>query len=141
MALSTRLTNATVNAQANALARLLDNGYLRIYSGTQPATADTALSGNTLLAELRFAATSAPNAVAGQLTFNALTSDTAADATGTAGFFRCFASDGTTVVLDGSVGVTGGGFNLELATTSIVANATVAVSSFTHTVAKSAAGY
>jgi hypothetical protein len=55
MANALRLTNAAVNAEADAFARLLDNGYLRIYSGTQPATADTALSGNTLLAELRFA--------------------------------------------------------------------------------------
>src|SRR4051794_39788313 len=104
MANALRLSNAAVSAEADALARLLDNGYLRIYSGTQPATADTALSGNTLLAELRANATSAPAAVAGVLTFNAVTSDTANDATGTATFYRAFKSDGTTGVMDGSVG-------------------------------------
>jgi hypothetical protein len=104
MATNPKFSNATVNAEADAVARLLDNGYLRVYSGTQPASADTALSGNTLLAELRFAATSAAGAAAGVLTFSAITSDSSADATGTASFFRAFKSDGTSVVMDGTVG-------------------------------------
>ena len=65
MSLDTQLADVAVNAEADALARLLDNGYLRLYNGTKPATADTALSGNTLLAELRFNATSAPAASGG----------------------------------------------------------------------------
>ncbi len=141
MAKNTQLSNEVVNGQADALARLLDNGYLRIYSGTQPATADTALSGNTLLAELRFAATSAPAASAGVLTFNALTADTAADNTGTATFFRALKSNGTSPVIDGTVGATGSTSNLELSTTSIVAAVQVSVTSFTHTVAKATSGY
>jgi hypothetical protein len=78
MANDPKFSNATVNGEADTVARYLDSGYFRIYSGTKPATADTALSGNTLLAELRYPATSAPAAVAGVLTFNTLTSDTAA---------------------------------------------------------------
>ena len=140
MAKDTQLSNATVNAQADALARLVDNGYLRIYSGSKPANADTAVSTQTLLAELRFAATSAPAAVAGVLTFNAISSDTAADATGTATWFRALKSDGTSAVLDGTVGATGSTSNLELATTSIVANARISVTSFVHTVSKATAG-
>lgn len=140
MAKNTQLSNAVVNAQADALARQLDNGYLRIYSGTQPATADTAVSTQTLLAQLRFSATSAPAAVAGVLTFNAITSDNAADATGTATWFRAFKSDGTSAILDGTVGATGSTSNLELATNSIVANARISVTSFVHTVAKSTTG-
>lgn len=138
MALNTQLADATVNAQANALATLLNSGYLRIYSGTQPATADTALSGNTLLAELRFNATAAPSASSGLLTFNAITSDSSADASGTATFFRCFKSDGTTVVMDGSVGTSG--TNLVMATTTITAGQTVSCSSFTHDVLNSSSG-
>ena len=141
MPLQTRLSNAAVNAQADALARRLDTGYLRIYSGTQPASADTAISSQTLLAELRFSATSAPNAVNGVLTCNSLTPDNAADATGTATWFRTLGSDGTSVVLDGSIGATGSSNNLELSTTSIVQNAQINVTSFTHTVVKSAAGF
>lgn len=140
MAKNTQLTNAVVNAQADALARQLDNGYLRIYSGTQPATADTGLSGNTLLAELRFAATSAPAASAGVLTFNAITADSSADATGTATFFRAYQSNGTSVVMDGTVGATGSTSNLELNSASIVSGAQVSVTSFTHTVAKATSG-
>jgi hypothetical protein len=137
---NTQLSNAVVNAQANALARLLDNGYLRIYASTQPANSDTSLSGQALLAELRFSATSAPTAVNGVLTFNAVTSDSSADATGTATWFRALGSDGTSVVLDGTVGATGSTSNLELATTSIVQNARISVTSFVHTVSKATAG-
>lgn len=138
MALNTQLTNTAVNAEADALARLLDNGWLRIYDGTQPATGDTAISTQVLLAELRFNATSAPAAVAGQLTFNAFTADSDANATGTATWFRCFKSDGTTALLDGSVGTATA--NLVLNSTAIVIHAAVSVSSMTHTVAKSTSG-
>lgn len=138
MALNTQLSNTAVNAQADALAALLNSGYLRIYSGTQPATADTALSGNTLLAELRFGATAFGAAAAGLLTANAITADSAADATGTAGFFRAFKSDGTTVVMDGSVGTSAA--NMILATTSISAAQTVSCSTFTHDVLNSSTG-
>jgi hypothetical protein len=138
MALNTQLANATVNAQADALATLLNSGYLRIYSGTQPATADTALSGNTLLAELRFNATAAPAASGGLLTFNAITSDSSADASGTATFFRAFKSDGTTVVLDGNVGTSSA--NLVISTTTITATQVVSCSSFTHDVLNASTG-
>jgi len=137
MAMNTQLADATVNAQANTLAALLNTGYLRIYSGTQPATADTALAGNTLLAELRFNATAAPNAVSGLLTFNAITADSSAKATGTATFFRAFKSDGATVVLDGSVGTSAA--NMIIASTSISTGQTVSCSSFTHDVLNSSA--
>lgn len=138
MAMNTQLADATVNAQADALSALLNNGYLRIYSGTQPATANTALSGNTLLAELRFSATAAPAAVGGLITFNAITADSSADATGTATFFRAFKSDGTTVVMDGSVGTSAA--NMIIATTSISSGQTVSCSSFTHDVLNSSSG-
>jgi len=141
MAKNTQLANATVSAEADALARLLDNGYLRVYSGTQPATADTALSGNTLLAELRFSGTSAPAAVNGVLTFSTITPDTSADNDGTATFFRTLSSNGTTVVMDGTVGNTGSTSNLELNDSVIVTGTQVNVTSFTHTVSKSTTGY
>jgi len=72
MASNLKMSNAAVNAEADALARLLDGGFIKIYTGTQPATADTALSGNTLLGTLGVNATSAPAASAGVLTFNAV---------------------------------------------------------------------
>lgn len=138
MALNTQMADATVNAQADALSDLLDNGYLRIYDGTQAATADTAIGAQVLLAELRFNATAAPAASGGVLTFNAITSDSSANATGTASWFRCLKSDGSTVVMDGSVGTSSA--NLILATTSIVAAQVVSCSSFTHDVKNATSG-
>lgn len=140
MAKDTQLSDEVVNAQADVLARLLDNGYLRLYTGAKPATANTALSGNTLLAELHFAATSAPAALAGVLTFNALTADSSADATGTATFFRAFKANGTSAVLDGTIGTTGSTSNLELNSVAITVGAAVSVTGFTHTVAKATTG-
>jgi sulfur carrier protein ThiS len=134
MALNPQLANATASAAADAVAALLNSGYLRIYDGSQPATADTAISTQVLLAELRFNATAFAAAVNGQATANAITSDTAANATGTATWFRALASNGTTVVLDGTVGTATS--DLVLNTTSIVINAAVAVTAFTYTQSK-----
>lgn len=134
MAANPKFANVTVNAEADAIARLLDSGVLKLYTGTQPATADTALSGNTLLGTLTFAATSAPAASGGVLTFSAITSDTTADATGTATFFRALKSDATTVVMDGSVGTSSA--DLVMNAVAIVAGAQIDVTSFTLTVSK-----
>ena len=107
MANNLKLSNAAVNAEADALSVLLDNGYLRIYDGTQAATADTAIGAQVLLAELRFNADAAAAATAGVLTFNAITQDSSANNTGTASWFRALKSDGSTVLFDGTVGVSG----------------------------------
>lgn len=140
MAKNTQMANATVNAQADAMATLLNNGYLRIYDGTQPATADTAVGAQVLLAELRFNATAAPAASGGLLTFNAFTADSSANASGTASWFRALKSDGTTVVFDGNVGITGSTSCLEMATTTIAAGVQVSVTSFTHDVLNASSG-
>lgn len=131
MANNPKRSNAAVNAAGDAVTALLNSGKLRIYTGTQPATADTALSGNTLLAELTFGATAFGSASAGVSTANAITSDSSADATGTASWFRALKSDGTTAVFDGTVGTSGADLNLN--STAISAGATVSVSSFTYT--------
>jgi hypothetical protein len=119
------------NAMLDAIKADFNSGFLRIYSGTRPTDADTALSGNTLLAELTFNATAFPASSAGVLTANAITSDSSADATGTAAFARCFKSNGTTALADLSVGTSG--TEVILNTTSIVAAAVVSCSSFTIT--------
>ena len=87
-----------------------------------------------LLAELRFAATAFPAAVAGLLTANAITGDVAANATGTAAWFRCLKSDGTSVLMDGTVGTATS--DLVLDSTAIQINADVNVTSFTIQIAK-----
>ena len=130
MALNPKRTTAVVNQLADAMATLLNTGYLRIYDSAQAATADTAVGAQVKLAELRFSATAFPASVAGVATANAITSGTAL-ATGTASWFRCLKSDGTTVVYDGSVGTAGSDLNLN--TVSIVINASVSVTALTLT--------
>lgn len=132
MSNTAKLTAARKNTMANALATSLNSGYLRIYSGVEPATADTALSGNTLLAELRFNATAAPSAANGLLTFNSITADSSNNASGTATFFRAFRSDGTTVEIQGSVGTSGAA--LVMSSTTITAGGSTSVSSLTYQV-------
>ena len=106
--------------------------YIRIYSGTRPATPATALSGNTLLAELRGNASAfAAAASSGVLTASAITADASADATGTATFARFLASDGTTVILDCNVGTSGSDINFN--TVSFTSGSNVSISSLTIT--------
>jgi len=131
MATNPKRSNAAVNAAADAVCPLVNNGYLRIYNGTQPATADTAISTQTLLAELRFNTTAFGAASAGVATANALTADSSADNTGTASWFRALKSDGTSAVFDGSVGTSAA--DLVLNSVSISAGASVSVTAFTYT--------
>lgn len=113
---------------------------LRIYNGTAPATADAALSGNTLLAEGTLpsdwmaAAGNTGNVVtkakSGTWT---LTGQSGAGA-GTAGtFFRFYASDGTTCHMQGSVTAAAGGGDMTLDNNSIANAQSVTVNSFTLT--------
>jgi hypothetical protein len=120
------------NAQGNSINALLNNGYLRFYSGTEPATPETALSGNTLLAQLTLGATAFAAASAGAIAANAIGQDVSADATGTATFWRMLASDGTTVHLQGTVGTSGADINVN--STAFQSGATVSCSAFTWTI-------
>ena len=133
MANAPSITTAARNAAADAVVDLVDvggAGSLRIYSGTAPADANAALSGNTLLAQLTMSATAFGSASSGVATAAAITQDSSADATGTATFFRVL-SGGGTVVMQGEVGTSGSDLNLN--STAISAGAAVSVSSFTYT--------
>ncbi|MDO8415486.1 MAG: hypothetical protein Q7S87_04675 [Agitococcus sp.] len=134
MANNLKLSNAAVNAEADALSVLLDNGYIRIYDGTQPTNADTAIGAQVLLAELRFNADAAPVAVNGVLTFNAITQDSSANASGTPAWARAYKSDGTTVMFDCTVGLSG--CDLQITASPIAFGASVGANSFVYTVAK-----
>ena len=121
LAYSTSVRNGMLDQITSAIGA---SGLLRIYDGTRPASGGTA---TTLLAQLALSATSAPSASGGVLTFNAITQDSSADATGTATWFRVTTSGGT-FVIDGSISTAGS--DLNLTTTSIVATQPVSVSSF-----------
>jgi hypothetical protein len=137
MAKNAVISNAIRSLMALAIDQEFNTGYLRIYTGSQPADPSVAVGAQVLLAELRFNATAVSGEANGVLTFNALTPENAALATGTATWFRCLKSDGTTAIMDGTVGTADA--NLVLATTSIVTNAEVAVTAFTVTAAQASA--
>lgn len=134
MALSPKLANEGANAAADAACALCNNGFFDIYDGTQPATADTAITSQVKLAHLTFGATAFGAAVAGVATANAIGSDASADATGTATWFRAYKSNGTSPVFDGSVGTSG--CDLTLSSVSIVTGGAVSITGFTYTQAK-----
>jgi hypothetical protein len=115
---------------------LANSGTIKVYAGTQPADANTALSGQTLLGTFTLPSTAfgasaasgtAPSrsavATAGAI------SDITAVGTGTATWFRMFKSDGTTVLMDGSVGTSG--CDLNLTDVTITTGETMRVSSCT----------
>lgn len=134
MALNPKLANASASAAADAVVDLLDAGLLRIYDGTQATNADTAVGAQVLLAELTFGTPAFGAASNGVATANAITSDSSANATGTASWFRAVRSNGTTVVFDGSVGTATS--DLVLNSVAIQAGAAVSISSLTYTQAK-----
>jgi hypothetical protein len=134
MALNPTLSNVAANAEVDAACALANTGWLRIYDGTQPANADTAVSTQNILAELRFSATAFGASVAGVATANAITADSSANTTGTATWFRVFKSDGTTALWDGSVGTAAA--NLVLDNVSIVIGGVISVTAFTFTASK-----
>lgn len=108
------------------------SGFLRIYDATGgvPATADTAITTQVLLAELALSATAFGASSNGVITANAISDDTSANATGTAAFFRLVTSGGVSKV-QGTVGTSA--TDLILNTVSITAGDTVSVTNFTIT--------
>ena len=126
------LSDAAANAEANALAPLMNGGTINLYSGAQPVNANTALSGNTLLVTFTFGSPAFGSAAAGVLTANAIAFGTAV-ATGTATFARILESGGA-VVMDTPAGIAGGGAGINLNTTTIVDGTVIPCNSFTYTV-------
>lgn len=103
---------------------------LRIRSGAPPADCGTADSG-TVLAEMTLPS-DWMNAASGGTKDKAGTwEDTSANATGTAGHFRVYRSNGTTVVMQGTVGQGSGDMSLD--NTSLVTTQTVTITAFTLT--------
>ena len=127
-----RISNAMAKAMLDAGLDLLDGGTIDIRTGAAPTNVEDAATG-TLLGTCTFNATAFPASADGTdkatATANAITDDAAADATGTAGYFRA-KSSGATAHMQGSITATGGGGDLELATTSVVANAIISITGF-----------
>ena len=138
MALSPKLSDVAINAAADVVCSLLNGGYLRLYSGSQPATASTAITSQMQLAELRFSSKAFAPAAGGVAAANAIAPDKAAAAVGMAQWFRAFKSDGLTSVFDGSVGINNPAakppqlYNVALKNNSIVRDAEIRIDSFSY---------
>lgn len=136
MALNTLMYAAGREAElSGGLINAAATGFIKIYSGTQPAV-DVGLTGTVLttfnLASPAFTHTGGVASLAGApITSGAVT-------TGTAGYAALLASDGTTVLSTFSVGTSGA--NLNLGTLSLVSGTNVNLTAFTITEDSSVSG-
>ena len=137
MATNPQISYAAANAEANALAALLNGGKLRVYSGAIPTHADDSIASATLLCEFTMNATAFGAASNGAITANTIAAVTIATG-GVQSFFRCWDSAGTTCYIQGTAGASGCDMNFGAA--SLVAGAQVFITdnSFTHTVVRGA---
>ncbi len=113
-----KYSNGTRHAQNEGLITYAGSGaIINIYQGTAPANANTGITTQTLLVSCVLAGAFGTD-TNGTLTLGTVNNGTAV-ASGTASFFRIFKSDGTTVVMDGSVGTSGADLNLDTTTINI----------------------
>ena len=105
------LSQQTATAALNTIIAQFNSAVITIYSGVQPASPETALSGNTALVAGTYAATafSAPTYVSPnmQSTASFTAASYAPTASGTATFARVVESGGTIVIADLTVGTSG----------------------------------
>lgn len=105
---------------------------LKIRTGAPPANCAAADSG-TVLATLTLPSDWMAAASAGAKSKSGTWEDTSADAAGTAGHFRIYASDGTTCGIQGTVTATGGGGDMTLDNAVLAVGQDVIVTAFTLT--------
>lgn len=126
-------STAVRNAQLDSFETTVGaSAIMKIRSGAAPANCATADSG-TVLATLNLPSDWMNAASGGTKTLLGTWQDSSADATGTAGHFRIYASDGTTCGMQGTVTATSGGGDLELQNTSIATGQAVTITAFTIT--------
>lgn len=126
---STTVNNARLDAIETAISTA---PVLRIYTGAAPAAPSDAATG-TLLVSMTLPSDWMAAASSGAKAKSGTWSDSSADGSGTAGYFRIWDSGVATCHVQGSVTATGGGGDLTLDTTTIVAGQVVTVSTFTLT--------
>lgn len=124
---STTARNAALDAIETAIGA---SAVLKIRSGSAPADCGTADSG-TVLATLNLPSDWLAAASSGSKSKSGTWEDASADATGTAAHFRIYATDGTTVHMQGTITATGGGGDMTLDNTSIASGQQVTITSFT----------
>lgn len=138
MASAFKLGTLARNAAVDGIVDLIDAGTgagtIAVRTGPPPTNVGDASSG-TLLGTLTWAATAFGSASSGTATAASITSDTSADASGDAGYFRAYAgaAGDTAALFQGSAGESADSPDLVFDNKSIVAGGTIAISSFTIT--------
>lgn len=136
MAATPRMSNAAAIVGLDALLALLNAsgiGYVEIREGAPPTNVEDAATG-TLLGTLALSATAFGGAVdvnpGARATANAITDDSSADATGTAGWFRAYDGGGTGVI-QGTCGTAAA--DMIMNTTAVVSGLPISITSWTVT--------
>jgi hypothetical protein len=119
------MESIAVNAQAEALSELCDDGYLRIKSAT-----------GVTLAEFKLDNPAFSPAIDGALTARTVGAEMNAPSTGVAARYEVLEEDGETLLWTGEVGLSGSDSDLELSDINIVAGSEIHIASFKHTVPK-----
>lgn len=126
-----QFSDAIRNARADQCESVVGTSpIMQIRSGSPPANCAAASSG-VVLASLTLPSDWMNAASSGSKTKNGTWQDASADATGTAGHFRIFDSTGTTCHHQGTCSATGGGGDMILSTTSLVAGQPFTVNTYT----------
>ncbi len=125
--LSVAVRNAMLDAIETAIGA---SAILKIRSGAAPANTASADAG-TVLATVNLPADWMAAASAGQKVQAGTWQDLSADAAGTAGHFRIYASDGVTCHFQGNITATGGGGVMEIDNTILAAGQEFRVNAFT----------
>ena len=136
MAKNSQLSNLTVNAECNALAELLNGGFIDLMDGPQPDAADLPITTQTLGVTLTFGDPAFRPAVAGVLVSNPIQPGVAV-ANVAPTWARMYKADHKTAVLDISVGTEDA--NLIIPVPNLEKGVTLSAS-YSHVIAKSAAG-
>lgn len=126
---SVTVRNARLDAIETAIGA---SAVLKIRTGAAPAAITDADSG-TVLATCSLPADWLAAAASGSKAKSGTWEDSSADAAGTAGHFRIYASDGTTQHIQGTVTATGGGGDMTVDNTSFAAGQSFTVTAFTLT--------
>lgn len=121
------------NARLDAIeAAIGASAIMKIRTGAAPADTSVADSGS-VLATINLPADWMAAASGGTKVKSGTWSDGSADNTGTAGHWRIYASDGTTVHAQGSVGISGSGADLIVDSVSFTTGQTFSVATFQFT--------
>ncbi len=126
---SVSVRNARLDAVESTIGT---SAILKVRSGSAPADCATADSG-TVLATVSLPTDWMAAASGGAKAKSGTWQDASADATGTAGHVRLYASDGTTCHAQGTITATGGGGDLTVSNTSFASGQEFTVTSFTLT--------